>query len=61
MYKQVTGASGGIGFYVAKLLCRVGLTVLLPLLALLAPDLAGPADPADLAGPACPAAVPRWA
>merc|ERR1711938_287016 len=26
----VTGGTGGIGFYVAKLLCRVGLTVILP-------------------------------
>ena len=26
----VTGGTGGIGFYVAKLLCRVGLTVVLP-------------------------------
>jgi NAD(P)-dependent dehydrogenase (short-subunit alcohol dehydrogenase family) len=26
----ITGGTGGIGFYVAKLLCRVGLTVVIP-------------------------------
>ena len=55
----VTGGTGGIGFYVAKLLCRVGMTIVLPARPRLEAEAASAAAAISAAVPGASVVVPE--